>query len=166
MTVKAAIGLGSNLDQPAQQLARAFEELAGLPDSRLLACSGLYQSVAVGPAQPDYLNACALLATDLAPLALLDHLQAIEAAHQRVRSIHWGPRTLDLDLLLYGDQRIDEARLTVPHAHLAVRNFVLYPLADIWPDARLPDGRSIDSLLAACTMNGLTPPSANPTHKE
>lgn len=170
MTVKAAIGLGSNLagplGEPAEQLARAFEALAALPQTRLLARSRLYRSVAVGPAQPDYLNACALLETGLAPLALLDALQAIEAAHQRVRSVRWGPRTLDLDLLLYGDQTLSQPRLTVPHAQLCLRNFVLYPLAEVWPDARLPDGRSIDSLLAGCTMEGLTPLSSESAHKE
>nr|WP_211217024.1 2-amino-4-hydroxy-6-hydroxymethyldihydropteridine diphosphokinase [Simiduia agarivorans] len=150
-----AIGLGSNLDDPVGQIEQALGELNQLPGTRLINASPLYGSKAVGPAQPDYVNACARLQTTLAPLALLDALQALEQSHRRVRKIHWGPRTLDLDLLLYGDQRINLPRLTVPHAFLTERNFVLYPLADVWPDARLPDGRTLDSLLAVCTMEGL-----------
>lgn len=156
MGTLCAIGLGSNLDNPAAQLAGAFTKLAKLPDTALLASSPVYQSVAVGPAQPDYFNACALLRTQLAPLALLDALQAIEQAHRRTRTLRWGPRTLDLDLLLYGQQAIDLPRLTVPHPHLCERNFVLYPLHDIWPEASLPDGRTLASLLTHCTMKGLS----------
>ncbi|UTA48664.1 2-amino-4-hydroxy-6-hydroxymethyldihydropteridine diphosphokinase [Simiduia sp. 21SJ11W-1] len=156
MPVTCAIGLGSNLGDPRAQLARAFEGLSALPGTRLVARSSLYQSVAVGPTQPDYLNACALLHTSLEPLALLDQLQAIEQAHKRERLTHWGPRTLDLDLLLYGNQRIDLPRLTVPHAYLCERNFVLYPLHEIYPQACLPDGRTLASLLEQCTMKGLS----------
>ncbi|AFU98654.1 2-amino-4-hydroxy-6-hydroxymethyldihydropteridine diphosphokinase [Simiduia agarivorans] len=155
MAIDVAIGLGSNLDDPVGQIEQALGELNQLPGTRLINASPLYGSKAVGPAQPDYVNACARLQTTLAPLALLDALQALEQSHRRVRKIHWGPRTLDLDLLLYGDQRINLPRLTVPHAFLTERNFVLYPLADVWPDARLPDGRTLDSLLAVCTMEGL-----------
>ena len=155
MTSRAAIGLGSNLEDSRDHIRRALVALGKLPDTRLLAASPLYGSVAVGPKQPDYVNACALLETGLEPLTLLDALQAIEQAHQRVREIRWGPRTLDLDLLLYDTRQIDHPRLTVPHAQMSHRNFVLYPLADVWPDATLPDGRTLDSLLAACTMEGL-----------
>lgn len=155
MAIDVAIGLGSNLDDPVGQIQQALGELDQLPDTDLVNASPLYGSKAVGPAQPDYVNACARLQTTLEPLALLDALQALEQSHRRVRKIHWGPRTLDLDLLLYGDQRINLPRLTVPHAFLTERNFVLYPLADVWPDARLPDGRTLDSLLAVCTMEGL-----------
>ena len=114
----AYIGLGSNLEDPLAQVMRAFDELADLPQTTLLARSFVYASHAVGPEQPDYTNAVVLLDTQLTPIALLDALQAIEQAHQRVRIQHWGPRTLDLDLLLYGDQTIDEERLKVPHPYL------------------------------------------------
>jgi 2-amino-4-hydroxy-6-hydroxymethyldihydropteridine diphosphokinase len=151
----AYIGLGSNLEDPLAQVTGAFVELAELPLTSLLARSSLYSSHAVGPEQPDYINAVALLDTQLAPLALLDALQAIEQAHQRVRIQHWGPRTLDLDLLLYSDQVIDEERLTVPHPYLTQRSFVLYPLADITPNLHLPDGTPLADLLSRCPADGL-----------
>jgi 2-amino-4-hydroxy-6-hydroxymethyldihydropteridine diphosphokinase len=151
----AYIGLGSNLEDPLAQVTGAFIELAELPLTSLLTRSGLYSSRAVGPEQPDYINAVALLDTQLAPLALLDALQAIEQAHQRVRIQHWGPRTLDLDLLLYSDQIIEEERLTVPHPYLTQRSFVLYPLADITPNLHLPDGTPLADLLSRCPADGL-----------
>jgi len=151
----AYIGLGSNLEEPLAQVQRAFTELARIPDTALLARSAIYSSHAVGPEQPDYINAVALLDTQLAPLALLDALQALEQAHQRVRIQHWGPRTLDLDLLLYGDQIIAEERLTVPHPYLTQRSFVLYPLADITPTLHLPDGTALADLLGRCPADGL-----------
>lgn len=163
LTTRAAIGLGSNLDQPQVHITQAFCDLETLAHTRLLARSSLYQSQAVGPEQPDYINACALLDTELSALDLLDALQAIEHAHQRVRDVHWGPRTLDLDLLLYGQQTIDHPRLTVPHAFLRERNFVIVPLFEIWPDAHLPNGESLASLKTNCTMDGLSPLA---THKE
>ncbi|WP_331352974.1 2-amino-4-hydroxy-6-hydroxymethyldihydropteridine diphosphokinase [Cellvibrio sp. UBA7671] len=151
----AYVGLGSNLEDPLAQVTGAFVELAELPLTSLLARSSLYSSRAVGPEQPDYINAVALLDTQLAPLALLDALQAIEQAHQRVRIQHWGPRTLDLDLLLYSDQIIEEERLTVPHPYLTQRSFVLYPLADITPNLQLPDGTPLADLLSRCPADGL-----------
>lgn len=151
----AYIGLGSNLEDPLAQVKRAFAELADIPQTSLLARSSIYSSHAVGPEQPDYINAVALLDTQLAPLALLDALQAIEQAHQRVRIQHWGPRTLDLDLLLYGAQTINEERLKVPHPYLTQRSFVLYPLADITPNLHLPDGTPLADLLSSCTADGL-----------
>jgi 2-amino-4-hydroxy-6-hydroxymethyldihydropteridine diphosphokinase len=151
----AYIGLGSNLESPLAQVKRAFDELAEIPNTSLLARSAIYSSRAVGPEQPDYINAAALLDTRLAPLALLDALQAIEQAHQRVRIQHWGPRTLDLDLLLYGDEIIGEERLTVPHPYLTQRSFVLYPLADITPNLQLPDGTPLADLLSRCPADGL-----------
>lgn len=152
----AYIGLGSNLEDPLAQVTRAFAELADLPTTALLARSSIYTSRAIGPAQPDYTNAVALLDTQLAPIALLDALQAIEQAHQRVRVQHWGPRTLDLDLLLYGDQTIAVERLTVPHPYLSQRSFVLYPLAEITPNLHLPDGTPLAELLSCCPADGLT----------
>lgn len=154
---QAYIGLGSNLDKPLDQIQQALVELAQLPQTRLLAQSRLYRSKAVGPVQPDYINGVALLDTQLAPLALLDQLQALEQAHRRVRLEHWGPRTLDLDILLYGDQQIASERLTVPHPFMTQRSFVLYPLADISPALQLPDGRPLAELLRQCPADGLAP---------
>jgi len=152
----AYIGLGGNLDNPRHQVERAFVELDQIPNTRLIAQSPLYRSAPIGPGeQPDYVNAAALLETSLSPLELLDALQAIEQAHQRVRIERWGPRTLDLDILLVDQQTIVSERLTVPHPYLTQRNFVLYPLADIAPDLILPDGRDLRRLLASCTRDGL-----------
>lgn len=154
--IRTYIGLGSNLDNPVQQLTDALLELDQIADSKLVAQSPLYRSAPVGPAgQPDYINACAGIDTKLEPLQLLDALQSIENAHQRVRKEHWGPRTLDLDLLLYGEQNINLERLQVPHPYLCQRNFVLYPLADIAAEAQLPSGERIGDLKQACADTGL-----------
>jgi 2-amino-4-hydroxy-6-hydroxymethyldihydropteridine diphosphokinase len=119
--------------------------------------SPFYRSKPVGPQdQPDFVNGAALLDTRLEPLALLDHLQAIEQAHGRQRLKRWGPRTLDLDLLLYGSQTFEDERLTLPHPELSNRDFVLQPLLDLTPDLALPDGRTIASLRTACPDNNLT----------
>lgn len=152
------IGLGSNLATPCEQLRAALAALAALPESRLAAVSAAYASDPLGPPdQPRYLNAVAALDTRLAPLQLLDALQAIELAQGRERKDErWGPRTLDLDILLFGDRLIDEPRLQVPHYHLHARPFVLYPLADVAPaDLQLPDGRTLAALLAHCPFSGL-----------
>ncbi|MCQ4258563.1 2-amino-4-hydroxy-6-hydroxymethyldihydropteridine diphosphokinase [Stutzerimonas stutzeri] len=152
------IGLGSNLAEPRQQLRGALDALASIADSQLSAVSSLYLSDPLGPPeQPRYNNAVAALDTSLSPLDLLDALQAIERAQGRERKAErWGPRTLDLDILLFGDRLIDEPRLTVPHYHLHARAFVLYPLAEIAPqDLRLADGRALSELLAACPFAGL-----------
>lgn len=151
----AFIGLGSNLASPRAQVEQALAELAQLPETCLVASSPLYQSTAVGPEQPDYINAVACINTNLAPLYLLDQLQALEQAHQRVRIEHWGPRTLDLDLLLYGDKIIDHPRLQVPHPYLKQRNFVLYPLAAIAGGLVLPCGTSLVALLKETPAQGL-----------
>lgn len=151
------IGLGSNQQNPRKQLQLALTALAQLPESQLLACSPAYASSPLGPSdQPDYLNAVAQLQTRLPALTLLDALQAIEQQQGRVRDgQRWGPRTLDLDLLLYGDQRIDHPRLQVPHYHMHARDFVLVPLASLQPDLQLPDGRSLQQLLQECTRHNL-----------
>jgi 2-amino-4-hydroxy-6-hydroxymethyldihydropteridine diphosphokinase len=155
-TVSAYIGLGSNLDDPEFQVRRACSELAALPQTELDACSPLYRSDPVGPpGQPDYINAVARLETALAPEALLDALQTIEQAHGRKRRERWGARTLDLDILLYGGQRIASERLSVPHPYLTERAFVLYPLADIAPDITVPGLGSLSDLLSACPPAGL-----------
>ena len=134
--VRAAIALGSNIEDPEAHVRRGFEEIAGLPSTRLLARSSLYRTAPVGYAnQPDFINACADVETALAPRALLDALLAIEQRHGRVRTIPNGPRTLDLDIILYGDRRIDEPGLCVPHPRAREREFVLKPLLEVWPDA-------------------------------
>lgn len=150
--VRAFIGLGSNLSRPVEQIRRAVECLAELSQTRLLAASPLYRSKPLGPQdQPDFINAVALVATTLAPHRLLDALQSIERAAGRVRNGgHWGPRTLDLDLLLYGDEVIIDERLTVPHPGLPSRGFVLYPLRDIAPGLNIPGHGLIEDLLANC----------------
>jgi len=153
----AYIALGSNLDEPARQLQRAVGELAALPDTRLEQVSSVYRSAAVGPgAQPDYLNAAARLATRLEPEALLDALQRIEQFQGRQRGARWGPRTLDLDILLYGDRQIHSPRLTIPHPRMHEREFVLYPLREISnTNLQLPDGMDIDSLIRLLPGEGL-----------
>ncbi|MGP9764495.1 2-amino-4-hydroxy-6-hydroxymethyldihydropteridine diphosphokinase [Halomonas sp. AOP13-D3-9] len=134
----AYIGLGSNLESPIEQIREALNELARLPLSRLVAASSLYASRPVGPQdQPDFINAVAALETQLSPLALLDQLQALEQQHRRRRHRHWGPRTLDLDLLLYANDTIDTPRLRLPHPQMTARAFVLLPLAEIAPSLDL-----------------------------
>ncbi|MFL1528207.1 2-amino-4-hydroxy-6-hydroxymethyldihydropteridine diphosphokinase [Pseudomonas sp. O230] len=150
------IGMGSNLADPAEQLRSAIDALAQLPQSKLVGVSAFYQSDSLLPGQPRYTNAVAALDSMLAPLALLDALQAIENGQGRERLERWGPRTLDLDIVLFGDRLIDEPRLKVPHYHMQERAFVLYPLAELAPeDLRLADGRALAELLAACPFVGL-----------
>ena len=135
----AAVALGSNLESPEEQVRRGFDELAALPDTQVLGTSRLYRTAPVGYVdQPDFVNACALLETRLAPRALLDALLAVEKRHGRVREIPNGPRTLDLDIILYGDRVIDEPGLKVPHPRAHERAFVLVPLVDVWPEAVIP----------------------------
>ena len=105
--------------------------------------------------QDDFVNAVVLLATELEPLALLDELQSIEQHHQRVRERHWGPRTLDLDLLLFADQTIQNSRLTVPHTELSRRDFVIGPLLELCPELLLPNGTPLQQLLQQCPIDGL-----------
>lgn len=151
------IGLGSNLAEPVQQLRSALAALAALPHTQLLASSSLYASDPLGPAdQPRYVNAVAMLDSTLQPHALLDALQRIEQEQGRTRKAErWGPRTLDLDILLFGNRILDDARLQVPHYHMHARPFVLYPLAELAPELLLPDGRALGELLAACPFVGL-----------
>lgn len=128
----AYIGLGSNLENPVAQVNQALDELGSLPLSTQVARSSLYATPPVGPQdQPDFINAVAVIKTALSPLALLDQLQALEQRHRRQRLLHWGPRTLDLDLLLYGQQTIERPRLKVPHPYMHERAFVLVPLAEV-----------------------------------
>jgi 2-amino-4-hydroxy-6-hydroxymethyldihydropteridine diphosphokinase len=152
------IGLGANLDQPVQQLERAVVALKQIKNSSLLQLSGFYGSKPMGPQdQPDYVNAVAALKTSLTAEALLDALQQIELDQGRQRKDQrWGPRTLDLDILLFGDEVIQTERLTVPHYGMKVREFVLYPLAELNSALVLPDGSKLSELLATVPLNGLS----------
>ena len=157
------IGVGSNLDNPRAQIDSALQALASLPETQLRHCSSLYRSSPMGPQdQADYLNAVALLVTGLAPESLLDALQAIEQAQGRVRTRHWGPRTLDLDILLYGDEVIDNGRLSVPHPGIAARNFVLYPLAEIDNGLNIPGLGNVQELMEQCSARGIERLAAAP----
>ncbi len=136
----AYLGLGSNLGDRERHIYDALRELAEAGDVRIVACSSLHETAPVGgpPNQPQYLNAVAELATDLDPRALLERLQVVERRHGRERSVRNGPRTLDLDLLLYGDRTLAEPGLIVPHPRMWERSFVLGPLAELTDVARLP----------------------------
>lgn len=152
----AYIGLGSNLGASEATLGEAFEALGRLPKTRLAARSSLYGSAPIGAFGPDFVNAVAHLDTALEPQALLAHLQAIETAHGRERPEPNAPRTLDLDLLLYGERRIDEPGLTVPHPRLHERAFVLVPLLEIAPDAEVPGRGRAAAMLASVAMQRVT----------
>ena len=155
--VPAYVGLGSNLHDPAAQLRAAIEALARLPRSRLVAHSAFYRNPPMGPqGQPDFVNAVAGLLTTLPAAEFLSELQEIEAAHGRRRDgPRWGPRTLDLDLLLHGGLRVDGPGLTLPHPGLGERPFVLIPLLELAPGLRLPGGPRIAQLAAAAGDGGL-----------
>ena len=144
----AYVGLGSNLGQPAAQLREAIDRLARLPDTRLIATSRLWASPPLGPpGQPDYVNAVAGLLTRREPRDLLGGLQAIEQAMGRSRPpVRWGPRLIDLDLLAFGNETLDEPGLTVPHPGLHQRDFVLYPLAEIAPQLWIPGKGRVSTL--------------------
>ncbi|MBS0556122.1 MAG: 2-amino-4-hydroxy-6-hydroxymethyldihydropteridine diphosphokinase [Proteobacteria bacterium] len=155
------IGLGSNLHDPHAQVESGLRALAALPGSRLVQHSRVYDTVPWGRAdQPAFANAVAQIETALAPRELLDALLAIERAAGRERDgTRWGPRMLDLDILVYGDRRIDEPGLRVPHPHLHERAFVLVPLCEIAPDLEIPGhGRAVDLLAgvdaASCVARG------------
>ncbi|VEE61344.1 2-amino-4-hydroxy-6-hydroxymethyldihydropteridinepyrophosphokinase [Shewanella putrefaciens] len=143
------VALGANLEDPKAQLDNAVVALSALAENQSLKVSPYYGSAPMGDVvQPDYINAVASFETSLAPIALLDALQEIENTQGRVRKEHWGPRTLDLDLLLYGDAIIDEPRLKVPHYGMKERSFVLVPLAAIAPDLVLPCKTPLRSLIS------------------
>ncbi len=146
----AYVGLGANLDNPESQVRRAFDELAQLPQSSLLARSSLWRSAPVGYAnQPDFINAVAKIETGLSPEALLGELQRIESAHARDRSFPNAPRTLDLDLLLFEDTVRVTPALTLPHPRMHERAFVLLPLLEIAPTALIPGRGTAAGCLAA-----------------
>lgn len=149
--VRAAIGLGSNLDDPAAQVRRALDALGHqVPQTRLVKASSLYVSRPQGPQdQPDFVNACALVETQLSAASLLTQLQRIEAQQGKVKRRHWGERVIDLDLLLYGEAVIDLPHLKVPHPWMAQRDFVLRPLAEIAPEMPIPGVGTVLTALQA-----------------
>jgi 2-amino-4-hydroxy-6-hydroxymethyldihydropteridine diphosphokinase len=156
--VVACIGLGGNVGDVPATLRAAIAEFDRLPDTRVLRASRLYRTPAWGhETQPAFVNAVATVETGLAPRPLLDALLAIENRHGRVRAgePRWGPRTLDLDLLLYGDAVVDEPGLRVPHPHLHERAFVLVPLAEIAPDLRIPGHGTVRAARAAVADDGI-----------
>lgn len=148
-TEQAYVGLGSNLGNPSAQLEAACRALDATPGVRVAKVSSHYRTAPWGRVdQPDFVNAVALLEASLAPEALLAELMRIEAAAGRRRELRWGPRTLDLDLLLYGERRIDTPALQLPHPRLQERAFVLVPLAEIAPALEIPGVGRVDDVLA------------------
>jgi len=154
--IVAYIGLGANLGDTHATLQRAAAEIAALPGVRSLQISPLYRSAPIDSGGPDYLNGVARIETTLEPHALLGALQRLELEHGRERPYRNAPRTLDLDLLLYGDERIDTPTLTVPHPRMHERAFVLRPLKDLAPALRLEQG-SLEQLLARCAGQPIEP---------
>ncbi|VAX76272.1 2-amino-4-hydroxy-6-hydroxymethyldihydropteridinepyrophosphokinase [Serratia symbiotica] len=154
---RAYIAIGSNLAQPLQQVNRALGALEHLPSSKVVVSSSFYRSKPLGPqTQPDFLNLVVALDTLLLPEKLLDHTQAIERHQGRMpNNNRWGPRLLDLDIMLYEDQIINTGRLTVPHYGLKEREFMLYPLAEIAPNIIFPDGEWLLSCLQRVPENGI-----------
>jgi 2-amino-4-hydroxy-6-hydroxymethyldihydropteridine diphosphokinase len=154
---RAYIALGSNLSDPQRQVEEGVEELAMLRDTRLAAVSSLYRTAPVGFAdQPDFINAVALIETELTPHALLEELLGIERRFARVRGVKNGPRTLDLDILLYGDESYADDTLTIPHPRMHERAFVLVPLAEIAPDAVVPGVGPVRELAARVDLGGIS----------
>jgi 2-amino-4-hydroxy-6-hydroxymethyldihydropteridine diphosphokinase len=160
----AYIGLGGNLGDRALLLGQAVRALAVMPGVEVRACSSLYETAAVGPPQPDYLNAVLVVQTALEPGALLESLRALERAAGRERRERWGPRTLDADLLLYGERVVEEPGLTVPHPELHRRRFVLEPLAEVAPWAVHPVlARTVEELLRQLPEGGVVRYAPPPT---
>lgn len=158
MSERCFVGLGANLGDAAATVVDAIASLARLPDTRLVRASRLYRTPAWGvTAQPDFINAVAMLDTARDPLALLEDLLSIErdAGRDRSAATRWGPRALDLDLLLYGERVIDMPGLHVPHPHLHERAFVLVPLVEIAPDVRIPGVGAARDRLAAMETAGV-----------
>nr|WP_242698862.1 2-amino-4-hydroxy-6-hydroxymethyldihydropteridine diphosphokinase [Alteromonas sp. 5E99-2] len=152
------IGLGSNLGDSENTISDAVNALSESADITINAVSSLYKSAPMGPKnQPDYFNAVCEISTSLDPIELLDLCQNIESTHGRERKgERWGPRTLDLDILLYSTNTINEERLTIPHAGIAQREFVLVPLFELAPTLIMPDGRPIAKWVADCSLDGLS----------
>ncbi len=151
------IGIGANLQNPIKQLKQALDTLNTHPELKIIKTSSFYRSVPMGPQdQPDFINAVCQLETQLSPLALLDCLQTIEKQQGRVRKAErWGPRVLDLDILMYNQEEIHQERLIIPHYGLRERNFVILPLDEIAPNLQLPDGTLITSLAENIEKQGI-----------
>lgn len=154
----AYIALGSNQASPLQQVSSALEAIKAMRDSHVVAISSFYRTPPLGPPdQPDYLNAAVALETSLSADELLSQTQRIELEHGRVRKEErWGPRTLDLDIMLFGSEVIHTSRLTVPHYDMKNRAFMLLPLLEIAPECRFPDGQPVRDILAALSQEGIT----------
>lgn len=153
----AYIGIGSNLQDPISQVSSAILELTQLPHSSLYSFSNLYSSRPMGPPdQPPYINAVARIKTRLSPQSLLDRLQWLENEHGRVREgDHWGPRTLDLDILVYGNNKLNSQELSIPHPGMKYREFVLYPLHEVNKNLMIPGLGVVNRIQANCYPNGL-----------
>jgi 2-amino-4-hydroxy-6-hydroxymethyldihydropteridine diphosphokinase len=155
-TERAYVALGANIGQPLLQVEAGFAALAALPGTCLVRRSSLYRSAPVGYAdQPDFINAVAAIDTVLSPRALLEALLEVERVHGRVRGLPNGPRTLDLDIVLYGRQRIEEPGLTVPHARMLERAFVMRPLAEIAPETQVPGAGCVRDIADRLDAAGL-----------
>ena len=159
-TAIAYLALGSNLEDPPRQIRRAIQAIRRLPGTRVVADSGLYSSKPLVPpsgaiAQADYYNAVVVVKTSLDPYDLLARLQQIETDQGRVRTRHWGPRTIDLDMLMFDDLCLDDPRLTLPHPGIAQREFVLYPLHRIDDSLEIPGRGMLSELIRNCPENGL-----------
>lgn len=163
--INVYLGLGSNLAEPSVQISRALRALAKIKDTTVVSCSSLYASLPMGPKdQANYVNAVVHLHTILPPLDLLAATQAIELEQGRERkNERWGPRTLDIDILLYGNEMINNDELVVPHYGMNVREFVLYPLLEINPQLCLPGGEMLADIAKDCPVNGLSILSPAPT---
>ncbi len=161
----AYVALGSNLDDPRRQVENAFAGLAGLTDTRLVLRSRLWRSAPMGPQdQPEFVNAVAGLLTRQEPQTFLENLRGLERRLGKVQpAVRWGPRLIDIDLLLVGDARSDEPGLQLPHAGLHQRNFVLYPLAEIAPMLWVPDRGRVCRLLEKVPGDGIEPLAARKT---
>jgi len=153
---RAFIGIGSNLNNPLEQVQKAIAALAELPLCETVAVSPLYRTHPVGPQdQDDFINGAVELLTAFSPLALLDQLQRLEQRQRRIRLRHWGPRTLDLDLLLYDGKIVDHARLQVPHKEFLRRPFAWKPVIDIAPGVRLPNGSYLHEYIQMSEANDM-----------
>lgn len=159
-TSLAYIGLGSNLDHPPRQICNAMHALDDLPRTRVVEDSGLFLSKPMVPpagpiTQPDYYNAVVKIETQLDAYELLEQLQHIEHAQHRKRGEHWGPRTIDLDILMFDDLQMNSKRLTLPHPGIGQREFVLYPLRNIDDSLEIPGRGMLNDLIENCPQNGL-----------
>ncbi len=157
MFIKSYIALGSNLKKPLQQIDQGLDGLSKLQKSNLICHSNYYKSKTIGPdGQPDTINAVALLETELSPFELLKALHKLEEKQGRIRTVRWGPRIIDLDIILYGNYCIDTPKLTIPHKESYKRDFVLLPLSEIVPDLYFPTGENVSFLASKCTTKTIS----------